>query len=439
MSRQTKYKETRLPWCSQIPYDWEVKQLKYCFQFTTGFTPPTKDENLFNGDNIWVTIGDMSERYISDSKTRITDEAIKKYNGTLVKSGSLLFSFKLSVGKVAFATKDIYTNEAIIAIPPVENLNLNFFYYTLPFQLLQNANENIYGAKILNQDLIKNAYLVVPPLTQQNIISKFLDERTTEIDKLISQKLKLIDCLKDERVGVITRAVTKGIQNDVSTKKANNEWLGVIPEKWSEKKLKFLTSYFKGFAFKSADFFEAGVPIIKATNIKNWQIENVKEFIEIENQREEFEKVRLKKGVIIISTVGSKPDVVNSAVGQIAIISEEFTNAYLNQNTVCIRPTNKIDAGYLKYSMLSNYFRSNLNAECAWIANQAYLEVEDILNISIPVPPTVDEQIVIANYINDRLQIIAQSISKIEQEIELIKEYRTSLINEVVTGKIRLN
>ncbi len=427
MSRQTEYKETRLPWCSQIPYNWEVKQLKYCFQFTTGFTPPTKDENLFNGDNIWVTIGDMSERYISDSKTRITDEAIEKYNGILVKSGSLLFSFKLSVGKVAFATKDIYTNEAIIAIPPVENLNLNFFYYTLPFQLLQNANENIYGAKILNQDLIKNAYLVIPPLKQQNIISKFLDEQTAEIDNLISKKQKLIDCLKEERLVQIRLLTTKGIGKK-QFKNSGIDWIGEIPKEWEAKKLKYVsrkvqtgntppTSKYEYYG----DEFNWYTPADFSDNLL---LENSSRKISFLAVQDEIVRVFPENSVLIVG--------IGATLGKVGYITSPASS---NQQINAIVFSSIEEAKF--YANLFYAFKdvvlSKSNASTLAILNQA--QTKDFI---VPVPAE-QELPLIVNEIEELNTRIENTIRKIEQEIELIKEYRTSLINEVVTGKITLN
>lgn len=451
MCKQIVFKETGLLWCKQIPKEWEIKRLKYFFEIIIGGVWGEEAKGDDN-DLVCIRVADFDFEKLSFKEENLTIRNIKtnEQRNRVLEFGDILIEKsgggeKTPVGRAILFDKEYngVCSNFINRLKPVDKNHSRFLGYFLK-AMYQNGLTNSFinqttGIQNLQNENFLSQYIFYPNNDIQQSIVTFLDQKTTDIDLIISQKMKLIDCLKDERAGLITRAVTKGIENDVSTRKANNEWLDAIPEKWSEKKLKFLTTYFKGFAFKSGDFSESGIPIIKATNIKNWQIENVKEFIEIENQKEEFEKVRLKKGDIIISTVGSKPDVVNSAVGQLAIISVEFTNAYLNQNTVCIRPSNEIDESYLKYSMLSNYFRSKLNSECAWIANQAYLEVEDILNISIPIPPTLDEQIEIVDYINTRLQIITQSIFKIEQEIDLIKEYRTSLINEVVTGNITLN
>ena len=145
----------------------------------------------------------------------------------------------------------------------------------------------------------------------------------------------------------------------------------------------------------------------------------------------------LMEGDIIISTVGSKPEVKESAVGQIAVINKKYEGSYLNQNNVCIRPNMEIDKLFLKAIFTSNYMRSSFASISLWIANQAYLEIDSILDIYVPLPSEI-EQKVIAEYIDTATIKIATVISLKEQEIEKLKEYKASLINEVVTGKVKV-
>src|SRR5690606_30811244 len=108
------------------------------------------------------------------------------------------------------------------------------------------------------------------------------------------------------------------------------EWIGEIPEHWEIVKLKCIVKYFKGNAFKSEDFVDDGIAIVKASNIKKYQIENITSFIALDNQKKDFERFRLRAGDIVVSTVGSKPEITESAVGQLGYISKDFENSYLN-------------------------------------------------------------------------------------------------------------
>ena len=126
------YKDSGIEWIGEIPEEWEVSKVKYKYEFTTGFTPDTSNSEFYDDENgaIWVTIADIDEnKYIFDSKSKLSSIYIETYTPKPVKKGSLLYSFKLSVGKTAFAGTDLYTNEAIGAFINHENVNLNYLNY----------------------------------------------------------------------------------------------------------------------------------------------------------------------------------------------------------------------------------------------------------------------------------------------------------------------
>ncbi|MBP7795882.1 MAG: restriction endonuclease subunit S [Elusimicrobiales bacterium] len=201
-------KDSGIEWIGKIPKDWDLKRLKYCFNFHIGWTPPTGTSEYFIGDNKWATIADMKQKFVTDTEMYISDDAVKESEIKLTPKGSLLYSFKLTVGKVAFAGCDLYTNEAVISIIPNEKYNLCFYYYLLPEILIYNARENIYGAKLLNQELIKNSYLILPTPNEQKSIATYLDRKTAQIDTQIEREKNSIELLKEYRTALISEVVT---------------------------------------------------------------------------------------------------------------------------------------------------------------------------------------------------------------------------------------
>lgn len=107
----------------------------------------------------------------------------------------------------------MYTNEAIATFLASANIDGMYAYYAFPFFLVKNAAENIYGAKLLNQELIRAATLALPRLKEQSTIATFLDRETAKIDALIAEQQRLIELLKEKRQAVISHAVTKGLTN----------------------------------------------------------------------------------------------------------------------------------------------------------------------------------------------------------------------------------
>lgn len=206
-------KNSGIEWLGDIPEHWEVKRFKEIFRKThTGWTPDTKKDDYFTGSNIWVTIGDMTDKFLNYSKNFLSDKAIEESNICLTPKGSLMFSFKLSIGKVAFAGCDLYTNEAIISIEKEKNIYLEYFFYTLPIFIVRNAKENIYGAKLLNQELIFNSSMLSIPLAEQKAIAHYLDEKTSKIDQIIETINNQIEKLQELRKTLINDIVTGKIK-----------------------------------------------------------------------------------------------------------------------------------------------------------------------------------------------------------------------------------
>src|SRR5690606_6394074 len=188
-----KYKETGIELFGIVPEHWKVNKLSLNVPFKTGFTPSTSKSEFYGGEHNWVTIDDLNGGIVTNTKTKLSNLGIDGRKGKLIKKGSLFYSFKLTVGKVGFAGEDMYTNEAIASFEPNDRIDINFLYYSFSDYLLNNAKENIYGAQLLNSELIKNSKILVPPKKEQIAIADYLDKACKRIDKIIKIKEEQID------------------------------------------------------------------------------------------------------------------------------------------------------------------------------------------------------------------------------------------------------
>lgn len=211
LNPDVRLKDSGIEWIGMIPEHWEIKRFKDLFsKYTTGLTPESKVEENFTDDErfTWITIGDMTSRIVTDSSMCLSEKVIKEKSPILSPKGSLLFSFKLSIGKTAFAGKDLYTNEAIVTIPPRKNIELNYFFYLIPYVCINNATENIYGAKMLNQKIIANMLFAIPSYQEQCAIAIYLDEKCAKIDAAIENIGKQIEASKRLKRAIINEAIS---------------------------------------------------------------------------------------------------------------------------------------------------------------------------------------------------------------------------------------
>lgn len=174
---------------------WTYKTFGEVFDLQMGRTPDRKNPSLFGGDNIWVSIRDIDGKYIDGSKEHITNEAVVKSGIKLVKKGTVIMSFKLTVGKCAIARKDLYTNEAIMAFNVNKDflLDSSFLYYYLQDYQWSGTNKAVMGLT-LNKATISKQKIAIPPLAEQERIVAELDLLSSIIDKKKAQ-LKELDQL----------------------------------------------------------------------------------------------------------------------------------------------------------------------------------------------------------------------------------------------------
>ena len=188
--------------------DYDVKILDEICYVKIGGTPSRKNNAYFTGKNLWVSIGEMNGQVITDTEEKITDEAVNNSNVKLIKTGTTLFSFKLSIGKTAIAGKDLYTNEAIAALEPKDPSNLLdrylFYLFTSNYFSVDNVGKKAFG-KSLNSDFLKyHVKVPVPPKPVQEQIIEECEKvekkyRSTRMT-VVEYRNKLIEVLKSKNV-----------------------------------------------------------------------------------------------------------------------------------------------------------------------------------------------------------------------------------------------
>ncbi|MGO3345670.1 MAG: restriction endonuclease subunit S [Marinomonas sp.] len=430
------YKESGVEWLGDIPKEWTASKIKYLAPFQVGWTPPTKVDANFIGDNLWANISDLNGKYINKTAKNISDDAAKAASMDISPKGSLLYSFKLSVGAVSFANQDMYTNEAIASFLDGGLLPLSYMYYVLPKFVIQNASTNIYGARILNQELINSAYILAPPYCEAEKIANFLDHETAKIDTLIDKQQQLIKLLKEKRQAVVSHAVTKGLNPDVPMRDSGVEWLGEVPEHWVACSLRHYAYFIDGDRGSEypndKDFKENGVVFLSSKNIKEEKLDLTEvKFI----SQEKFNLLNRGKAIdgdLIVKVRGSV-----GRIGELAkfeTVSHGYDTAFINAQMMIIRTRKGLVTNYLRLVSQSLYWTEQL-AVGAYGAAQQQLSNDVFSNLSIVLPPE-SEQLKINEKIEFKLLTFNNLISKSQEIIELMQERRTALISAAVTGKI---
>lgn len=430
MKTYNEYKGSGIEWLGQIPVHWEVKKLNYVCKYQIGGTPPTGNSDSFYGENKWLNISDIGDgKSVFDTEKRISDKAIKDNNILISPKGALLFSFKLSIGQVCFVGTELYTNEAVATFLPSSKINLDYAYYMFPIYVVKNAKHNIYGADLLNQELIASAKICYPSLPEQQQIAEYLDQQTAKIDELVQKQNKLIELLQEKKKSLINNVVTKGLNPDVQMKDSGIEWLGQIPEHWEVQKLKYIGSFKSGSGFphnhqgnNSAEIYFLKVKDIEDNSDHDGYIVGSENTVSRELAHDLGAKV-FNEHTIVFAKVGA------------ALLLNRFRRIKYPScidNNLMGFTLNKSNHKFIVKSLSLINFAEIVNGGAIPSINES-----QISEYQIAYPP-LQEQQQIAEYLDDQTAKIEELINKAKSMVELLKEHKQSLINSVVTGKIKV-
>lgn len=417
MKRYPKYTDSGVEWIGQVPKEWDVSAIRRFCQVKRGASPrPIDDQKYFddNGEFAWVRIADVSSssKYLYQTTQTLSELgsslSVKKY------PDELFLSIAGTVGKPIISKIKCCIHDGFVYF---ENLSLyhEFLYYIF-FSGRPYLGLGKWGTQLnLNTDTIADIKIPVPPYNDQVLIASFLDYKTQQIDDLITKKQKLIEQLKKERTTIINQAVTKGLDSTVPLKDSGIEWLREIPEHWMQKRLKFIVDNIIEKS-NTSDFK------IALENIESW----TGRYIKTESPSELTGEMKsFKPNDILFNKLRPYlakvylPKVEGECVGELLVLrSKKF-----------------ISPKFLYYRLLSRDFIEVVNSS-TYGAKMPRASWEDFIrNLIIPYPE-IDEQNKIVISIEKMNMSIADTIAKLELEIELISEYKISLINEAVTGKI---
>lgn len=430
MKPYPKYKSSGVPWLGDVPEHWEVKRVKHVAQHTTGWTPPTGERAGYEGTNLWATIADIGARVITDTKSKISDEAVTQASIVVSPVGSLLFSFKLSVGQVSVAGVPLYTNEAIATFLPSDGYTLSWAFYAFPAFIPENSAINIYGAKLLNQQRINDAALVVPAPDEQSAIATYLDTETARIDTLVAEKEKLNGLLSEARMSTITRLI---VGADLPGVPSGNPWVPHLPQGWQLKRLKHLADVRSGLA-KGKDYGDkptVEMPYLRVANVQDGHL-NLTEVLMIEVAADEAERFLLQSGDVLMNEGGDY-----DKLGRGAVWSGEVTPCLHQNHVFAVRPYEEEVSEWLAAITQTRnakfYFKSNAKQS----TNLASINQTNVKELPVLLPPPKERQQILSQLRTEVLKIDGL-IAHVEKEIELLKELRSATITDAVLGRIDL-
>lgn len=434
-SSKVSYKPSGIEWLGEIPQSWEIRRLKHLTILFTG-------ESIKDADKDKYSIVENAIPYIATKDIGLDSNDVNYNNGMFIqnddtgfkrayKNSTLLCLEGANAGKkIAFLNQEVcFVNKLCCISNKSKELDSKALFYFFQGSFFKNTFfsniSGLIGGVTTTQ--LGNFKIPLPPLQEQKEIAEFLDSKCEKIQNYIDKKQKLITLLQEKKQALINEAVTKGLNPNIESKNSGIEYLGLIPHHWEVVKVKYIATTNIGLVYDPSEIAtneNVGYPVLRANNIQNGKID-------------------YKDVIYVAKKIDDK---------QLAI-SGDLLMCVRNGSENLLGKTAKIENNNFSFGAFTAIIRSDLNNYLYWIFQTEMLKKsissfivsigigqisqDDIKNFKIPLPP-LQEQKEIAEFLDKKCEKINSAIEKTKKQIELVKEYKNTLINEAVCGRINL-
>jgi type I restriction enzyme S subunit len=426
MRKYDSYKKSTFDWMGEIPSHWILTKNRYGFQKYSNGKNESDDTPVLSLTTRGVKVktnlsfGKSTESYVGHQLVEKGDIVFtpRDFDQTPILSDVSNFFGCISNLYIVDKTKEIVLNHYV-----------NYYWYGLKYSVDYFKNFSHGMRYSFNRFQFDEIPLLLPPLSEQQQIVSFLDTKTSLIDSLIEKTYRKIELLKENRTSLINEVVTKGLNPNVEMKDSGVEWIGEIPSHWDTSFFRYYIKLRHGYQFREYDFTDEGIKIVKITQLHKDGYLDISNCSTIDSTRlNEFSDITIKeKDILMCLTGGTIGKIIR--VGK---VSEPLLQNY-RVGHFTTKDTNILSDNFLFYLMSSEVIIGQIFYDVRE-TGQPNIGLEDMNRMRICLPP-LSEQNEIVSYLDEHTQLIDKTISLEERRIDTLKEYRQSLISEVVTGK----
>ncbi len=434
IERYPVYKDSGIEWLGEVPSHWALSRIKSLTKTKSGTTPKSGTNEYYEkGTHFWIRTTDLNNDRLFSSEFKLTDLAIKDSGLTFIQPKSVLLAMyggMGTIGKNSLLEVEATINQSVCAIfRNNKNFNSVYLWYYLQFF---RPHWEIFADSArkdpnINQEAIKRLWVTIPPLPEQKAIAHYLDTKTAQIDRkidLLTQKAKLYGNLKQS---LINETVTRGLDKTVPMKDSGVEWLGEVPEHWQVNKLSQSFSQIgSGTTPKSGSetYYEDGtINWINTGDLNDSIISECKRKVTLQALKDHSLKV-YRPGSIVIAMYGA-------TIGKVSILNIE---ACTNQACCVLNKSKILNVKFMFYWFIA---QRNFIISLSYGGGQPNISQDTVKSLRV-YAPSFSEQKAIAHYLDTKTAQIDKIIQTINTQIEKLKELRKTLINDVVTGKIKV-
>lgn len=431
------YKDSGVEWLGEIPVEWDVIRFRDLFKFGRGLTITKAD--LEDEGVPCINYGEVHSKFGFEFTPRkhhlkcVSEDYLLTNPNSLLEKGDFIFADTSEDIEGSGNFSQLVTDDAVFAgyhsviCRPIGRNNYRYLAYCLESTSYRNqVRQQVKGVKVysITQAILKNTEVWLPNLEEQTLIANFLDQKASQIDAAIAIKEQQIELLKERKQIIIQQAVTQGLAPNVPMKDSGVEWIGQIPEHWKVLANRALFS-------ERVEPGRDGLPLLSVsihTGVSSEEIseeENIRGRVRIED----------KTKYIYVAIGDIAFNMMRAWQGGIGAVK---TNGMVSPAYIVAKPTGLISSDFFEYQYRCPHFIQQMDRFSKGITDFRKRLYWDNFKELLTIVPPLPEQLNINKYIVSESKTTEAAILLQSSQIQKLKEYKTTLINSAVTGKIKI-
>lgn len=426
-------KPSRAEWLGAVPVDWEIKKMKYLFRDHSQKGQP--DATLLS-----VTQGQgVVPRTWVENRMVMPSGNLESFK--FIKKDDFAISLRSFEGGLEYCHHDGIISPAYTVLKR-RHSNLDSGYYRYLFKShafiseLQTSVVGIREGKNISFEELSYSLMPIPPLSAQRSIAVFLDGKCAKIDEAVKIKEDQIALLRERRQIIIQDAVTRGLNPAAPMKDSGIDWIGKIPSHWNLNKLRHAFKFNKGLTITKENLQDEGIPCVNYGEVHSkygFEVDPSRHPLRCVDQTyvKNNQASLLKRGDFVFADTSE--DIEGS--GNFTYFNSD-NQAFAGYHTLIAKPKMAMNERFIAYLLDSRSFRAQVQTEVKGV--KVFSISQSILKDAFVWFPPSNEQDSIAAFLDEECSRIDAAVNIKEKQITAFKEYKTSLINAAVTGKIKV-
>ena len=430
------YKFVGTPWLGDVPAHWEVRRLKQAGRLVAGAGFPVPLQGVQNEEFPFFKVSDLAKsvdgRWLSYSDSTISRQTAASLRAQVIPKGAIAYAkigeaLRLNRRRI-IARPSCIDNNMTAFVPNSAALTIEWALHSLSI-LDFGKHVNPGAVPSLSEGDQAILSIPLPPIPEQRAIVRYLDYVGRRIRRYITAKQKLIDLLEEEKQAIINQAVTRGLDPDVRLKPSGVEWLGDVPEHWEAVQLGRKGIFSKGTGGTKEDEVPEGIPCVRYGDLYTTHKYFISETRSYVSSQKATAYTPIERGDVLFPTSGETIEEIGKSA--VNLMSPPVV---CGGDLIIFRPKIPIDHKYAGYALDCSSAQTQKSLMGRGITIM-HIYSAQLKYLWIPAPP-LHEQQAIAQYVDQEIAGTNAAIARARRQIELVEEYRTRLIADVVTGKL---